>query len=99
VATPAWPEGQERGATLRDLGRRDRFHPAGTERPVGIPGGSPAAEDGWARPRPVRSGDTWHRPDKLDTQVSFQLVQGVEEQNEDYYYYFFISLQEIFILN
>lgn len=51
------------------------------------------------RTRRVCSGDAQQRPYKLNTQVFFQLMQGTEEQNEDYYYLFFISLQEIFILN
>lgn len=65
---------------------------------MGIPGGIPAAKDGRIPPRLVRSSGTQQRPYKLNTQVFFQLMQGVEEQNEDFFF-FFISLQEIFILN
>lgn len=71
---------------LRDLGRRDRFHPVGTERLMGIAGGIPAAKEGRT---PPRSSGTQQRPYKLNTQVFFQLMQGVEEQNEDYYYFLF----------
>lgn len=42
------------------------------------------AEDGRTPPRRLCSGGTQQRPYKLDTQVFFQLTQGVEEQNEDY---------------
>lgn len=74
---------------LQDLGRRDPFfHPAGTERLMGIPGGIPAAEDGWTFPHPVCSSGTQQRPYKLDTQVFLQLMQGVEEQNKDCYFLF-----------
>lgn len=56
---------------------------------MGIPGGIPAAEDGQTFPCPVCSSGTQQRPYKLDTQVFLQLMQGVEEQNEDYYYFLF----------
>lgn len=69
-------EGQERGEMLRDLGRRDPFHPTGPGRLMRIPGGIPAAEDGRSRPRPVCSGGTQQRPYKLDTQVFFPADAG-----------------------
>lgn len=74
----------------RDLGRRDPFRPTVPERLMVIPGGmwQPRTD---RRTRLVCSSGSSRGLTNLTLRFCFffQLMQGVEEQNEDYCYYYY----------